>query len=225
MTTGARLYLVLCLFTTAGVLAPEALPRAYRGVAVQDLRRLSRGAFLDRAELDERFAVARGNLAPLENERERIAIRVAELEREGMLRSAQTLLVLHLFAWSVLFFLFNVRRAMRVWRATPSRAGLIEVMETQELAATDEAARKHAQELLASRSAAIRAVYPRVAYRCGYCGTRSRWKTLGRIGKRIVRRQPPRDAKDLGIVLAKGWWYQPEGPVPCVKCGSADLSG
>ena len=131
-------------------------------------------------------------------------------------------MVVLVFAASVLYFLLTVRGAMRLWRATPSRAGLIEVMEPQVLLVTDEQGHEHARRLLRTRAAAIHAVYPRVAFRCGYCGTRSRWARLGRIGKRTARKRPPADAKDLGIVLAEGWWFESDAPAPCVKCGSTD---
>lgn len=225
MTAVARFYLFLCVLTGAVLLAPEALPRPYRGMGGRDLRRVERGIVLDRNEVDERFKVARPEVVPgLEAEWARLTMRIDGLRRERTLRRGQTSAVALLFLASIVFFLTHVRSAMRVWRATPSRAGLVEVMEPQSLAVTDEQAREHARKLLRSRAAAMHAVYPRIAYRCGYCGTRARWKRLGRIGKRTLRRRPPPDAKDLGIVLAEGWWHEADPPVPCVKCGSSALA-
>ncbi len=214
---------MLCLLVAGALLVPEALPRPFRGVSTSDLGRLERGTALDLGAALQVFLDARAsNVAAVEAERERLVLRLEAVQREGMLRNGQTGLVLLLFAASAFHFLLNVRGAFHVWRATPSRIGIIEVMEPQNLAVTDEQAREHARKLVRTRAAAIHAVYPRVAYRCGYCGKRSRWARLGRIGKRTVRRRPPPDAKDLGIVLTEGWWYEGDAPIACVKCGSTD---
>jgi len=72
------------------------------------------------------------------------------------------------------------------------------------------------------RDAALRLEPAR--HHCAYCGKPTRWKVLGRVGRRILVKKPPPGVKDLGLRLGEGWWYRAGAPEPCAKCGSTDVA-
>lgn len=217
-----RLTKAYAAFLLAGVLlvaGPEALPRPSRGFARADLARTMRVAITQWDEAARRLAA--GNPRTGDDELQLLsAPRLREARHELWIRDGQTLVVLLMAAVSVLFAIRSAPAAIRLRRGAPG-GGEIEVMGDDSLVIGDDELPARAKELVALRREAIAKLLPK-RRRCAYCQRATRWKVLGRIGKRTLLRRPPEGAKNLRVKIGEGWWWRAAPHSPCRKCGSVE---
>ena len=217
-----RLSKAYAAFLLAGVLliaGPEALPRPSRGFARADLARTMRVAISQWDEAARRLAA--GNPRTGDDELQLLnAPRLREARQELWIRDGQTLAVLLMAAASVVFAIRSAPGAIR-WRRGAPGGGEIEVMADESRTIGDDELPARAKELVASRREAIAKLFPE-RRRCAYCGRTTRWKALGRIGKRTLLKRPPEGAKNLRVKIGEGWWWRAAPHSPCAKCGSIE---
>ena len=200
--------------------APEAVPRNLRGLSRRDVGNAAAVAVAQWDEIERRLSHGKGR--PGDDVTQlRTAERLHELRHEQWLRDAQTAVFLLLGVGSLGFLIAALPGAVRIRRGAPG-GGLVEVMSDETIGIAEAALDAEIAKLAASRREAIARLEP-AAHRCAYCGRRSRWKVLGRIGRRILVKRPPPGAKDLGLRLGEGWWFRAAAPDACRKCGSTDV--
>lgn len=200
--------------------ASEFLQRPMRAIGRNDLSRAIR---VDLAGYDAAsMRLARGAARPDDDtEQVRIASRLLEFRREAKIRDAQTAGMLALAAGSLLFVLVAAPVAVRL-RMSPTPTGTVEVLADQTVAIDPAAMAAELGRLSPTRRDAIDQLRAAPALACAYCGRRSRWGVLGRVGRRVFVKKAPPGAKDLGIRLGEGWWHRLSPPLACAKCGSLE---
>ena len=220
MSRLAKLYGALLLGGGLLFAAPEAAPRNLRGLSRRDVGNAAAVAIAQWDEIARRLSHGKGrpgdDVAQL-----RAAERLHELRQEQWLRDVQTAVFLLLGVGSAGFLIAAVPGAVRIRRGAPG-GGLVEVMSDETIGIAEAALQAELAKLAANRREAIARLEP-AAHRCAYCGRRTRWKVLGRVGRRILVKRPPAGAKDLGLRLGEGWWFRAAAPEACAKCGSTDV--
>ena len=221
MSRIAKVYLAILLGGGFLVAAPEMLPQTSRGMSRSDLGLASRVAVTKWDEIERRLENGKGRTG--DDQAQLLAgARIHELKREVLLRDVQTASFLALAIASLMFAIAGAPSAVRLRRSAPG-GGLVEVMSDETVAILEGALEVEIAKLAPTRRDAILRLEP-ARHRCAYCGRATRWKILGRIGRRILVKRPPMGAKDLGVRLGEGWWFRAGAPEPCAKCGSKDVA-
>ena len=217
MGFGTKLYVGLLLLGGGAFAGPEAVSRPDRGFGSSDLRRAIRVSVQQYNEAERRLRSGHAKVG--DDETQVLArARMTDLRREVIFRDTQTGALSLAAIGSAVFLAFGMRRGLR-GRQGPR--GVVEVTAEQTVKLQPEALGAAMSNLSQTRSEAIARLRDGPRVRCRECQRPSKWKVLGRVGRRRFVRTGEGTKQD---VLAEGWWHRGLPPEPCSKCGSTQVS-